>query len=172
MDVTEIDAASNRRIDDIRELRENVRYRPVRDRYKVFIIDEAHQITSDAFNALLKTLEEPPEWVVFILCTTEPQQFPATIVSRCQSFPFRTVELDLVVEHLKWLCGQEGVEAEDDALSCDRAGRGRQYSRFAVDSRPSDREFWQETRSGGGARFAGSDPGRNHGSHNSCAQGE
>ncbi len=116
MDVTEIDAASNRRIDDIRELRENVRYRPVRDRYKVFIIDEAHQITSDAFNALLKTLEEPPEWVVFILCTTEPQQFPATIVSRCQSFPFRTVELDHVVEHLKWLCGQEGVEAEDDAL--------------------------------------------------------
>lgn len=116
MDLTEIDAASNRRIDDIRELRENVRYRPVRDRYKVFIIDEAHQITTDAFNALLKTLEEPPEWVVFILCTTEPQQFPATIVSRCQSFPFRTVELDQVVEHLKWLCGQEGVEAEDDAL--------------------------------------------------------
>ena len=116
MDLTEIDAASNRRIDDIRELRENVRYRPVRDRYKVFIIDEAHQITSDAFNALLKTLEEPPEWVVFILCTTEPHQFPATIVSRCQSFPFRTVEPDQVVEHLKWLCGQEGVEAEDDAL--------------------------------------------------------
>ena len=116
MDLTEIDAASNRRIDDIRELRENVRYRPVRDRYKVFIIDEAHQITPDAFNALLKTLEEPPEWVVFILCTTEPQQFPATIVSRCQSFPFRTVELDHLVEHLKWLCGQEGVEAEEDAL--------------------------------------------------------
>ena len=116
MDLTEIDAASNRRIDDIREIRENVRYRPVRDRYKVFIIDEAHQITADAFNALLKTLEEPPEWVVFILCTTEPQQFPATIVSRCQSFPFRTINVDHVVEHLKWLCGEEGVEAEDDAL--------------------------------------------------------
>ena len=116
MDLTEIDAASNRRIDDIRELRENVRYRPVRDRYKVFIIDEAHQITADAFNALLKTLEEPPEWVVFILCTTEPQQFPATIVSRCQSFPFRTINVDHVVEHLKWVCGEEGVEAEDDAL--------------------------------------------------------
>ncbi len=116
MDLTEIDAASNRRIDDIRELRENVRYRPVRDRYKVFIIDEAHQITPDAFNALLKTLEEPPEWVVFILCTTEPQQFPATIVSRCQSFPFRMVELELVVEHLKWLCDKEGVEADEDAL--------------------------------------------------------
>ncbi len=116
MDLVEIDAASNRRIDDIRELRENVRYRPVRDRHKVFIIDEAHQITSDAFNALLKTLEEPPEWVVFILCTTEPQQFPATIVSRCQSFPFRTVEMDDVVGRMQWICEQEGIEADPDAL--------------------------------------------------------
>ncbi len=116
IDLMEIDAASNRRIDDIRELRENVRYRPARDRYKVFIIDEAHQITSDAFNALLKTLEEPPEWVVFILCTTEPHEFPATIVSRCQTFPFRTVELELVVKRMEWICGQEGVEADADAL--------------------------------------------------------
>ena len=116
MDLVEIDAASNRRIDDIRELRENVRYRPVRDAYKVFIIDEAHQITADAFNALLKTLEEPPEWVVFILCTTEPHQFPSTIVSRCQNFPFRTVEPDQVVERLRWICGQEGVAADEEAL--------------------------------------------------------
>jgi len=116
MDVVEIDAASNRRIDDIRELRESVKYRPARDRYKVFIIDEAHQITNDAFNALLKTLEEPPEWVVFILCTTEPQAIPATILSRCQSFQFRTVDLDMVVGHMKSICEQEGVEAEDDAL--------------------------------------------------------
>ena len=116
IDLIEIDAASNRRIDDIRELRENVRYRPARDRYKVFIIDEAHQITSDAFNALLKTLEEPPEWVVFILCTTEPHEFPATIVSRCQTFPFRTVEPELVVKRLQWICDQEGVEADADAL--------------------------------------------------------
>jgi len=116
LDLAEIDAASNRRIDDIRELRESVRYRPVRDRYKVFIIDEAHQITSDAFNALLKTLEEPPEWVVFILCTTEPQQFPATIVSRCQTFPFHTVEMDQVVKHLHWLCQEEEITAENDAL--------------------------------------------------------
>ncbi len=116
IDLIEIDAASNRRIDDIRELRENVRYRPARDRYKVFIIDEAHQITSDAFNALLKTLEEPPEWVVFILCTTEPHEFPATIVSRCQTFPFRTVEPELVVKRLQWICSQEGVEADADAL--------------------------------------------------------
>lgn len=117
MDVVEIDAASNRRIDDIRELRESVRYRPARDRFKVFIIDEAHQITNDAFNALLKTLEEPPEWVVFVLCTTEPQAIPATILSRCQSFQFRAVEIDLVIGHLKRICEQEGVEADDDALT-------------------------------------------------------
>jgi DNA polymerase-3 subunit gamma/tau len=116
IDLIEIDAASNRRIDDIRELRENVRYRPARDRYKVFIIDEAHQITTDAFNALLKTLEEPPEWVVFILCTTEAQQIPATIVSRCQSFQFRAVEIDKVVERMRWICEQEGIKAEEDAL--------------------------------------------------------
>ena len=116
LDLIEIDAASNRRIDDIRELRENVRYRPVRDRYKVFIIDEAHQITNDAFNALLKTLEEPPEWVVFMLCTTEPQQIPATIVSRCQSFSFRAVEIDKVVERMRWICQQEGIESDDDTL--------------------------------------------------------
>ena len=116
MDLVEIDAASNRRIDDIRELRESVRYRPVRDRYKVFIIDEAHQITTDAFNALLKTLEEPPEWVVFILCTTEPHEIPSTIVSRCQGFPFRAVAFEPVVAHMKWICGQEGIEADEDAL--------------------------------------------------------
>src|SRR5688572_28075674 len=83
MDVIEIDAASNRGINEMRELRENVRFRPARDRYKIFIIDEAHQITTEAFNALLKTLEEPPEWVVFILCTTEVHKIPATIASRC-----------------------------------------------------------------------------------------
>ena len=79
VDVIEIDAASNRGINEMRELRENVRYRPARDRYKVFIVDEAHQITSEAFNALLKTLEEPPDWVVFVLCTTEAHKIPTTI---------------------------------------------------------------------------------------------
>ena len=116
LDVVEIDAASNRRIDDIRDLRESVRFRPVRDRYKVFIIDEAHQITNDAFNALLKTLEEPPEWTVFIFCTTEPQAIPATIASRCQSFAFHSVDLPEVLDHLRNICGKEGVDAEDDAL--------------------------------------------------------
>lgn len=117
LDVIEIDAASNRGIDDMRELRESVRFQPARDRYKVFVIDEAHQITRDAFNALLKTLEEPPEWVVFILCTTEPQSIPPTIVSRCQSFAFHSVALDLVIGHLRFICRSERVEAEDEALS-------------------------------------------------------
>ena len=97
VDVIEIDAASNRGINEMRELRENVRYRPARDRYKVFIIDEAHQITTEAFNALLKTLEEPPEWVVFILCTTESHKIPVTIASRCQQFSFRSVDYDELV---------------------------------------------------------------------------
>ncbi|MBI3697005.1 MAG: DNA polymerase III subunit gamma/tau [Acidobacteria bacterium] len=117
MDVIEIDAASNRGIDDVRELRENVRYRPARDRYKVFIIDEAHQITDAAFNALLKTLEEPPEWVVFMLCTTEAHKIPATIASRCQNFTFQMVDFEHVVGHMRWICEQEGIEAEPDALS-------------------------------------------------------
>jgi len=117
LDVVEIDAASNRRIDDIRELRESVRYRPARDAHKVFIIDEAHQITTDAFNALLKTLEEPPEWVVFVLCTTEPQSIPITIQSRCQSFQFRTVEIEDVIGLTQRICEKEGVEADIDALT-------------------------------------------------------
>ncbi|MDE0101888.1 MAG: DNA polymerase III subunit gamma/tau [Bryobacterales bacterium] len=117
LDVVEIDAASNRGIDEMRRLRQNVQYRPVRDRYKIFIIDEAHQITTDAFNALLKTLEEPPEWMVFVLCTTEPQAIPATILSRCQHFAFQPVDIDEVLQHLGRICDSEGVTAEDDALA-------------------------------------------------------
>src|SRR6516164_7334807 len=116
LDVIEIDAASNRGINEMRELRENVRFRPARDRYKVFIVDEAHQITSEAFNALLKTLEEPPEWVVFILCTTESHKIPATIISRCQQFSFRSVDFNDLVDRMRWICGEEGIQAEDEAL--------------------------------------------------------
>src|SRR6201994_3832887 len=94
VDVIEIDAASNRGINEMRELRENVRYRPARDRYKIFIVDEAHQITSEAFNALLKTIEEPPEWAVFVMCTTEAHKIPITIASRCQQFSFRGVDFE------------------------------------------------------------------------------
>ena len=116
-DVIEIDAASNRGINEMRELRENVRYQPVRDRFKVFIIDEAHQITSEAFNALLKTIEEPPAWAVFILCTTESHKIPATIASRCQHFSFRSVNADDLIQRMREICVQEGIEAEDEALS-------------------------------------------------------
>ncbi len=117
IDVIEIDAASNRGINEMRELRENVRFRPARDRYKVFIVDEAHQITNEAFNALLKTLEEPPEWVVFILCTTETHKIPTTIASRCQQFSFRSVDFEELVGRMQWICGQEGITADDDALA-------------------------------------------------------
>lgn len=124
-DLIEIDAASNRGINEMRELRENVRYRPARDRYKVFIIDEAHQITSEAFNALLKTLEEPPEWVVFILCTTEAHKIPTTIGSRCQQFSFRSVAFPLLMDRMRWICEQEGVSADEEALAVlAQAGEG------------------------------------------------
>jgi DNA polymerase-3 subunit gamma/tau len=116
VDVIEIDAASNRGIDNMRELRENVRYQPQRDRFKIFIIDEAHQITNEAFNALLKTIEEPPAWVVFILCTTESHKIPATIASRCQHFSFKSVDLNELVERMRWICKEEGIEADDEAL--------------------------------------------------------
>ena len=116
-DVIEIDAASNRGINEMRELRENVRYQPSRDRYKIFIIDEAHQITSEAFNALLKTIEEPPEWAVFILCTTESHKIPATIASRCQHFSFRSVDFHDLIDRMREICVSEGIEADDEALA-------------------------------------------------------
>ena len=125
VDVIEIDAASNRGINEMRELRENVRYRPARDRYKVFVIDEAHQITTDAFNALLKTLEEPPEWAVFVLCTTEAHKIPTTIASRCQQFSFRSVEFQELIARLEWICGQEGITADPETLAVlAQAGEG------------------------------------------------
>jgi len=125
LDVIEIDAASNRGINEMRELRENIRYRPARDRYKVFIIDEAHQITNEAFNALLKTLEEPPEWVVFVLCTTEAHKIPTTIASRCQHFSFRSVDFEEIVKRMEEICSKEGIEADADVLSIlAQAGEG------------------------------------------------
>src|ERR1017187_5964355 len=109
----------------MRELRENVRYRPARDRYKVFIVDEAHQITSEAFNALLKTIEEPPEWVVFILCTTESHKIPATIASRCQQFSFRSVDFAELTGRMRWICEQEGIQTDPETLAVlAQAGEG------------------------------------------------
>ena len=117
VDVMEIDAATNRGIDEIRELRDAVRYRPARDRYKVYILDEAHQITEAAFNALLKTLEEPPEHVIFMLATTQPEDIPQTIRSRCQHFSFHAVRFEEIVAQLADLMKKEKLRADDEALA-------------------------------------------------------
>jgi DNA polymerase-3 subunit gamma/tau len=117
VDVIEIDAATNRGIDEIRELREAARYRPARDRFKIYILDEAHQITDAAFNALLKTLEEPPGHVVFMLATTQPEDIPQTIRSRCQHFSFRAVRFEEIMGQLRDLIGREKLQADDDALA-------------------------------------------------------
>src|SRR5512138_1239310 len=117
VDVIEIDAATNRGIDEIRELREAARYRPARDRFKIYILDEAHQITDAAFNALLKTLEEPPEYVVFMMATTQPEDIPQTIRSRCQHFSFHAVRFDEIVAQLRAIAGREQIQANDEALA-------------------------------------------------------
>src|ERR1700680_1621887 len=117
VDVIEIDAATNRGIDEIRELREGTRYRPARDRFKIYILDEAHQITDAAFNALLKTLEEPPGHVVFMMATTQPEDIPQTIRSRCQHFSFRAVKFEDIMGQLRDIVTQEKIPADDDALA-------------------------------------------------------
>src|SRR5271168_294288 len=117
VDVIEIDAATNRGIDEIRELRDAARYRPARDKYKIYILDEAHQITDAAFNALLKTLEEPPDHVVFMMATTQPESIPQTIRSRCQHFSFHAVKFDDILGQLKAIAAHEEVTADDDALA-------------------------------------------------------
>src|SRR3974390_99485 len=117
VDVIEIDAATNRGIDEVRELREAARYRPARDRFKIWILDEAHQITDAAFNALLKTLEEPPSHVIFMMATTQPEDIPQTIRSRCQHFSFHAVSFDDIVGQLRDIAKQEGIRADEVALS-------------------------------------------------------
>lgn len=116
MDVQEIDAASNRGVEEIRDLREKVKYAPTEVRRKVYIIDEVHMLTTEAFNALLKTLEEPPSHAMFILATTEPHKLPATIISRCQRFDFRRVALEEQTAHLTAICEKEGITADNNAL--------------------------------------------------------
>ncbi|WP_019007480.1 DNA polymerase III subunit gamma/tau [Cohnella laeviribosi] len=117
MDVVEIDAASNRGVEEIRDIRDKVKYAPTEVRRKVYIIDEVHMLTTEAFNALLKTLEEPPEHVMFMLATTEPHRLPATIVSRCQRFEFRRVSLGEQRDWLADICRKEGIRAEEEALA-------------------------------------------------------
>lgn len=116
LDVIEIDAASNTSVDNIRDLREQVAFTPAESHYKVYIIDEVHMLSTGAFNALLKTLEEPPAHAVFILATTDPQKVPATIQSRCQRFEFRRVTVDEIAEHLAMVAAGSGIEADADAL--------------------------------------------------------
>ena len=117
MDVIEIDAASNNSVDDIREIRENVKYTPAKCKYKVYIIDEVHMLSQGAFNALLKTLEEPPSYVIFILATTEPHKIPATILSRCQRFDFKRVTVKDMSSRMKEICEDVNVEVDDRALN-------------------------------------------------------
>ena len=117
VDVIEIDAATNRGIDEIRELRDAARYRPARDKYKIYILDEAHQITDAAFNALLKTLEEPPDHIVFMMATTQPEDIPQTVRSRCQHFSFHAVKLVDILGELRGIAEREGVYADEAALS-------------------------------------------------------
>jgi DNA polymerase-3 subunit gamma/tau len=117
VDVIEIDAATNRGIDEIRELREAARYRPARDRFKIYILDEAHQITDAAFNALLKTLEEPPSHIVFMMATTAPEDIPQTIRSRCQHFSFHAVKFDDIIGQLAAIAAKENIQADEQALA-------------------------------------------------------
>ena len=116
IDVIEIDAASNNGVDNIRDLRESIQFPPVRARFKIFIIDEVHMLSQGAFNALLKTLEEPPPYAKFILATTEIDKLPATIISRCQRFDLRRIPTTMIVEHLRHIAEREGVKADGDAL--------------------------------------------------------
>jgi len=116
-DFIEIDAASNRGIDDVRSIRNQASVQPARDKYKIFLLDEAHQITDAAFNAILKTLEEPPEWTIFMMATTEPENIPQTIRSRCQHFSFHAVKFEDILTQLRMIADKEQVEAEDSALA-------------------------------------------------------
>lgn len=117
VDVIEIDAATNRGIDEIRELRDAARYRPARDRFKIYILDEAHQITDAAFNALLKTLEEPPPHIIFMMATTQAEDIPQTIRSRCQHFSFHAVKFDEIVAQLSAIAAKENIQTDDEALA-------------------------------------------------------
>ena len=116
-DFIEIDAASNRGIDDVRSICSQADVRPARDKYKIFLLDEAHQITDAAFNAILKTLEEPPEWAIFMMATTEPESIPQTIRSRCQHFSFHAVKFEDILAQLKSIAEKENVHADDEALA-------------------------------------------------------
>ena len=149
IDVIEIDGASNRGIDEIRQLRSNVNVRPSRARFKIYIIDEVHMLTTPAFNALLKTLEEPPEHVKFIFCTTEADKIPITVLSRCQRFDFAPIESGSIVDRLMQICAAEGVQAEAEALQI--------IARQAAGSMRDSQSLLEQLLSFGGKRITADD---------------
>ena len=145
MDVIEIDGASNRGIDEIRQLRSNASIRPTRSKYKIYIIDEVHMLTTQAFNALLKTLEEPPGHVKFIFCTTDPEKIPITVLSRCQRFDFPPVHTDQILGRLRLICDTEGTQADEAAL--------RLIARRAAGSMRDSQSLLEQLLSFGGSRI-------------------
>ena len=141
VDVIEMDAASHTGIDDVREIIENARYRPVSARTKVYIVDEVHMLSKQAFNGLLKTLEEPPEHVKFLFATTEIEKVPITVRSRCIRFDLKRIETGVMVRHLEKICGLEGVDGRARRAGADRPRRRRLGARRAVAARPGDRPW-------------------------------
>jgi len=136
LDIIEIDAASNRGIDEIRELRDGIKFSPSNLKYKVFIIDEIHMLTREAFNALLKTLEEPPPHAIFVLATTEVHKIPATVLSRCQRHEFRRIPINYIQANLKEIAKEEGINVEWGGINRDRPTINWQHARrgFAAGS--------------------------------------
>ena len=159
VDVIEIDGASNRGIDEIRQLRSNVNVRPSRARFKIYIIDEVHMLTTPAFNALLKTLEEPPEHVKFIFCTTEADKIPITVLSRCQRFDFAPIETRSITDRLAQICAKEGVEADAEALAV--------IARRAAGSMRDSQSLLEQLLSFGGKRITVADVNKLLGTANS-----
>ena len=137
IDLIEVDAASRTKVEDTRELLENVQYLPSRGRYKVYLIDEVHMLSTHSFNALLKTLEEPPEHVKFLLATTDPQKLPITVLSRCLQFNLKNLAPALIAEFVTDILAKENVISESDALMADRHGCFRQHARCADSNRSS-----------------------------------
>ncbi len=136
MNVVEIDAASNNGVENIREIREQVQYPPTEGAYRVYIIDEVHMLSTGAFNALLKTLEEPPSYVIFILATTEVHKIPVTVLSRCQRYDFRRITIDTIAARLRELADAEEIRVEEKALRlCSQGGR-RFHARRVKSSGP------------------------------------
>ena len=158
LDVLEIDGASNNGVEQVRELRDNVRYAPAKAKYKIYIIDEVHMLTSQAFNALLKTLEEPPEHVKFIFATTEPQKVLPTILSRCQRFDLHRIPANLIAQHLQFIAGKEKITLEPAAAHAIARGAARSITFF--DTRRRGEQYSPGPCACGSARLRGEPVGR------------